>query len=111
MQSLMTMTQGQTMTSKELVEVINTIRKQEGNDVEIEHSKLMRRIKGFESILGVASVVESEYLDLQGKTQPMLLLTKEASLLTVSSESPKVNMQTKPFTENHTIVRDFYYSV
>ena len=40
MKQLISMSHNQTMTSKELVEVINTIRKEEGNDVEIQHDKL-----------------------------------------------------------------------
>lgn len=86
------MNHNQTMTSKELVEVINTIRKEEGNNAEIQHSNLMQRIKGFEQILGGLAIQVAEYLDTQGKPRPMLLLNKEVCLLTVSSESPKVNL-------------------
>ena len=74
MQQLMAMTSNQIMTSKELVEVINAIRKEEGNDVEIQHDKLMRRIRSFDQILANADCGESEYVDSRGKTQPMLLL-------------------------------------
>lgn len=80
------------MSSKELVEVINMIRKEEGNNTEIQHSDLMRRINGFEQILPARSVAGSDYIDSRGKTQPMLLLSKEACLLTVSSESPRINL-------------------
>lgn len=92
MNQLINMTSSQTMTSKELVEVINVIRKQEGNDIEIEHSDLMRRIRGLEQYLPARSVTGDKYLGKNGQIQPMLLLTKEASLLTVSSESPKINL-------------------
>ena len=92
MKELMIMTSNQTVTSKELVEVINMIRKEEGNDVEIQHDKLMRRIRGFEQILPLDSIGEGEYLGNNKQMQPMLLLNKEACLLTVSSESPKVNL-------------------
>ena len=92
MKQLISMSQDQTMSSKELVEVINAIRKEEGNTVEIQHSDLMRRINGFEQILSARSVAPSDYIDSRGKTQPMLLLNKEACLLTVSSESPRINL-------------------
>ena len=92
MQQLMAMTSNQIMTSKELVEVINAIRKEEGNDVEIQHDKLMRRIRSFDQILANADCGESEYVDSRGKTQPMLLLSKRASMLAVSSESPRINL-------------------
>jgi hypothetical protein len=92
MQQLMSMSQGQTMTSKELVEVINAIRKEEGNDTEIQHSDLVKRIKGFASILGEGSVSMAEYLDAQSKPRPMLLLSKRASMLAVSAESPRINL-------------------
>ena len=74
MKQLISMSQNQTMSSKELVEVINAIRKEEGNDTEIQHSDLVKRIKGFASILGEGSVSVAEYLDVQGKLRPMLLL-------------------------------------
>ncbi len=80
------------MSSKELVEVINAIRKEEGNDTEILHNNLMQRIKGFDQILGALAIQPAEYLDSQGKPRPMLLLSKEACLLTVSSESPRINL-------------------
>ena len=65
MQQLMSMNSNQTMTSKELVEVINAIRKEEGNDTEIQHSDLVKRIKGFASILGEGSTAVADYLDTQ----------------------------------------------
>lgn len=92
MQALISMAQDQTMSSKELVEVINAIRKEEGNDTEIQHSDLVKRIKGFASILGEGSVSVAEYLDVQGKPRPMLLLSKRASMLAVSAESPRINL-------------------
>lgn len=92
MQQLMTMTSNQTMTSKELVEVINAIRKEEGNDTEIQHKEVLRRIRSFDQILGQRDSTPSDYIDSQGKTQPMLLLSKRASMLAVSSESPRINL-------------------
>ena len=92
MKQLIAMRQNQTMTSKELVEVINMIRKEEGHSAEIQHSDLMRRIKGFEQILPARSVTGDEYLGSNGQMCPMLLLSKEACLLTVSSESPRINL-------------------
>ena len=92
MQQLMAMTSNQIMTSKELVEVINAIRKEEGNDVEIQHSDLVKRIKGFAGILGEGYVSGAEYIDAQGKPRPMLMLSKRASMLAVSSESPRINL-------------------
>ena len=92
MKQLISMQHNQTMTSKELVEVINAIRKEEGNTVEIQHSNLMQRIKGFDQILGALAIQVAEYLDNQGKPRPMLLLSKEACLLAVSSESPRINL-------------------
>lgn len=92
MNQLMNMSHNQTMTSKELVEVINAIRKEEGNDVEIQHSHLMQRIRSFANILPEAAVAVGEYLDSNNQKRPMLLLNKEACLLTVSSESPRVNL-------------------
>lgn len=91
MQQLITMTNTQTMTSKELVEVINAIRKAEGNTVEIQHNHLMQRIRSFANILPEAAVAVGEYLDSINQEQPMFRLDKRASLLLVSTESPKGN--------------------
>ena len=82
----------QSMTSKELVEVINAIRKEEDNDTEILHSHLLQRIRSFDKILGETDCRLTDYLDTQGKPRPMLLLSKRASMLAVSSESPRVNL-------------------
>ena len=92
MKQLMSMTNNQTMTSKELVEVINAIRKEEGNNVEILHKNLLERLRSFDQILGQLDCQPSEYTDSQGKPRPMLLLSKRASMLAVSSESPRVNL-------------------
>lgn len=63
MNQLMNMSNSQTMTSKELVEVINAIRKEEGNAVEIRHKHLLERLRSFDQILGQPDCQPSEYLD------------------------------------------------
>lgn len=92
MNQLMTMTQGQTMTSKELVEVINAIRKEEGNTVEMQHKDMLVKIRNLMPTLGQRSVTPDKYLSSIGQEQPMFLLDKRASLLLVSSESARVNL-------------------
>lgn len=92
MKQLMTMTQGQTMTSKELVEVINAIRKEEGNTVEMQHKDMLVKIRNLIPTLGQRSVTPDKYLSSIGQEQPMFLLDKRASLLLVSSESARVNL-------------------
>ncbi len=92
MKQLMSMTNNQTMTSKELVEVINAIRKEEGNDVEIQHKDVLARLRNLSTILEQRDSTPSDYIDSRGKTQPMLLLSKRASMLAVSAESPRVNL-------------------
>ncbi len=92
MKQLISMTNNQTMSSKELVEVINAIRKEEGNDTEILHKNLLERLRSFDQILGQLDCQPSNYIDSQGKTRPMLLLSKRASMLAVSSESPRINL-------------------
>ena len=82
------------MTSKELVEIINAVCKETGNGIEIQHNDLVKRIKGFTSILPTLSTQMAEYLDARGKPKPMLLLSKEACLLAVCSESPQVILAT-----------------
>lgn len=62
MNNLMTMTQGQTMTSKELVEVINAIRKEEGNAVEMQHKDMLGKIRNLIPTLGQRSVTPDKYL-------------------------------------------------
>ena len=92
MQQLMAMTHNQTMTSKELVEAINAIRKEEGNDVAIQHKDMLVKIRNLSSVLGQRSVTPDKYLSSIGQEQPMFLLDKRASLLLVSAESARVNL-------------------
>lgn len=92
MQQLMAMTSNQIMTSKELVEAINAIRKEEGNDVVIQHKDMLVKIRNLSSVLGQRSVTPDKYLSSIGQEQPMFLLDKRASLLLVSAESARVNL-------------------
>ena len=92
MKQLISMSQNQTMTSKELVEVINAIRKEEGNNVEIQHKEMLTKIRTLEPILGLRSITPDKYLSSINQEQPMFRLDKRASLLLVSTESPRVNL-------------------
>lgn len=63
MQQLVSMSQNQTMTSVELTEVINAIRKEEGNAAVLQHKDLLAKIRSLESILGQRSIAQDKYLD------------------------------------------------
>lgn len=85
---LMNMTSTMTMTSLEVVEVINGLR-EDGKPV-LQHNTFMAKVRSLQVELGLSSILQSSYKNSQNKKQPMLLLDKETCLLMVASETPKV---------------------
>ena len=65
----------ETITSLELCKQINIFREQDGKS-ELEHKTLMRTIRDeLEEEIGQNIIVPSEYINSQGKKQPMFVLT------------------------------------
>lgn len=88
MQSLLDLSNTQTMTSVEVVEVINTLRPADAPI--LRHGHFMDRCKRIAEELYQPPPRLSDYVDSRGKTQPCYLLDKEMCLILVASESAKV---------------------
>jgi len=85
MNELIKTTELTTMSSKEIAELTGK-----------EHSHVMRDIRNLEEELGESKVgftcQVSEYQDVQGKTRPMYVLDKEATLTLISGYSAPLRM-------------------
>lgn len=88
MQNIMALANTQTMTSVEVVEVINSLRPADA--AILLHKDFTRKVARVAEELAERSVARSDYVDSRGKTQPCYLLDKEMCLILVASESAKV---------------------
>ena len=85
---LMNMTSAMTMTSLEVVDVINSYR--DVDAVRLPHDAFLKKVRKIKEELSLVNIYESTYKDSRNKKQPCLLLDKKACLLMVASETPKV---------------------
>ena len=85
---LMNMTSTMTMTSLEVVGVVNSLRDE--GAAQLRHDDFLRKVRKIADELGLGNISESSYRNSQNKKQPCLLLDKKACLLMVASETPKV---------------------
>ncbi|RRD39289.1 transcriptional regulator [Leptotrichia sp. OH3620_COT-345] len=74
----------ETITSLELVDLINRLRKEEGNYTELSHNTLLRNIR---EEIGLKFIVQSSYINSQNKKQPMYILTLKQALRLLTKES------------------------
>ena len=74
----------ETITSRELLELINKFREKEGNDTELSHNTLLRNIR---EEIGLKFIVQSSYINSQNKKQPMYILTLKQALRILTKES------------------------
>ena len=88
------------ITSVELVGVINTFRKEEGNYTEKRHDDLLKSIRTEIEVLekagikGVGNFSESSYVNKQNKEQPCYSLNKAGVLQMLNKESAVVRYKT-----------------
>lgn len=91
------------MTSKELCDVINIFRKEEGNEITKEHNDLMKSIRAELKALANAGIdgqgyfSQSSYINSQGKKQPCFLMTEEAVMQILNKESAVVRYKTQQY--------------
>lgn len=92
-----------TMTSRELCDLINKFRLEEGNDTAKQHNTLMRDIREELEALANAGLegqynfVQSTYVNSQGKTQPCYQITKAGALQILSKESAVVRFKIQQY--------------
>ena len=85
---LMKMTNTMTMTSLEVVEVINSYRAEDA--AQLRHDDFLRKVRKISDEISLRNISESTYKNSRNQKQPCLLLDKKACLLMVASETPKV---------------------
>lgn len=93
------------ITSVELVDIINQFRKEEGNETEKRHGDLMASIKNEREVLEKAGLLGernfslTSYRDSQGKERPCYSLTKAGVLQMLNKESAVVRYKTVCYIE------------
>lgn len=94
-----------TMTSLEVVELINNFRKEEGNEIIKKHDDMLKSIrKEIETlenagIKGVGNFSESYYLNSQNKKQPCYKMNKAGIMQMLNKESALVRYKTQQYIE------------
>ena len=104
------------MTSKELCELINMFRKEEGNDTVKEHKDLMKSIRAELEALANAGIDNGgnfslvEYVDGKGEKRPCYQITKNGAMQILAKESAVVRFkilqyinQLEQELKNHTL--------
>lgn len=92
------------ITSVELVEMINTFRREEGNETEKRHSDLMASISTEIKALTEAEINQRnfslvKYTDKKGETRPCYSLNKAGALQMLNKESAVVRYKTVQYIE------------
>lgn len=94
-----------TIKSTELVEIINTFRKEEGNNTGLQHKhfmeKIRKEIETLESLglKGQPNFRPSSYINLQNKKQPCFELNRDGMLEMLNSESAYVRFRTVEYID------------
>lgn len=96
--------EGIRVTSVELVDLINTFRKEEGNTVEKEHNDLMKSIRKEIELLECAGINQGNfslvtYVDKKGETRPCYSMNKAGALQMLNKESAVVRYKTAQHIE------------
>ena len=93
-----------TMTSLDVVDLVNKLRKEEGNTVEKRHDHFMSSIKDeikALQLLGIGhpNFWESSYINKQNKKQPCYLMNKQGIMQMLNKESAYVRYKTQQYIE------------
>lgn len=87
MNQLVNINQDLTMSSLDIVKVINAIRKQEGNNTELRHSDFLEKVK---QVLNNSAEFSAQYKDSTGRILPCYNFPKRESMLMAMSYSYSV---------------------
>ena len=94
-----------TMTSLEVVELINNFRKEEGNEISKKHDDMLKSIRNEIEVLknagikGVGNFSESYYINSQNKKQPCYKMNKAGIMQMLNKESALVRYKTQQYIE------------
>lgn len=94
-----------TMTSLEVVDLINNFRREEANETLKKHDVFLRDIRNEIEVLknigleGLNNFAESYYINSQNKKQPCYKLTKKAIMQMLNKESALVRYKTQEYID------------
>lgn len=94
-----------TMTSLEVVDLINKFREEEGNEILKKHDDMLKSIRkeiellGNAGIKGVGNFSESIYINSQNKKQPCYKMNKAGIMQILNKESALVRYKTQQYIE------------
>ena len=95
-----------TISSKELCDIINAFRKEEGNETIKEHYDLMKSIRAELEALANAGIDDDgnfslvEYIDSKGQKRPCYQVTKSGAMSLLNKESAVVRYKTQAYIES-----------
>lgn len=95
-----------TMTSLEVVELINNFRKEEGNKITKEHKDFMKSIRNEISSLEKVGITNGgnfslvAYIDAKGEERPCYQMSKSGIMQMLNKESALVRYKTQQYIEN-----------
>lgn len=93
-------TEKETMTSLELVDKINELRKEENNLKELQHKDLLKFIRTeFEEEIGKGKISPTYYVDIWNRKQPLYVLNLKQSLRVLTKESKFVRAKIFEYIE------------
>ena len=93
-------TEKETMTSLELVDKINELRKEENNLKELQHKDLLKFIRTeFEEEIGKGKISPTYYVDIWNRKQPLYILNLKQSLRVLTKESKFVRAKIFEYIE------------
>lgn len=93
-------TEKETMTSLELVDKINELRKEENNLKELQHKDLLKFIRTeFEEEIGKGKISPTYYIDIWNRKQPLYVLNLKQSLRVLTKESKFVRAKIFEYIE------------
>lgn len=92
------------MTSLEVVELVNKLRKEEGNEKVKRHDVFLRDIRNEVNALSKLNIdahnfVEVEYIDAKGEKRPCYQLNKQGIMQMLNKESAYVRYKTQQYIE------------
>jgi prophage antirepressor len=91
----------ETITSLELLELINKFRIEDGNKTKIEHKDLLKAIRNeFRKQIGEGKISPTSYKDNWNRNQPKFDLTLKQSLRLLTKESIEVREKVFDYIEN-----------
>ena len=94
-----------TISSKELCDLINAFRVEEGNDTELKHKNLMASIRAELEALANAGIDNGlnfqlvEYIDSKGEKRPCYQVTKAGAMSLLNKESAVVRYKTQQYID------------